>query len=71
MYHQKIILYGSSSARESARNMLENLEVVRREECINNGMEIRMILSKPLKETSLIPLLRHSGIYGFRLVETW
>ena len=69
MYHQRIILYGSSASRETARSVLQNLESVRREEGANNGMEIRLILSKPLKETSLIPLLRHSGIHGFRLVE--
>ena len=69
MYHQRIILYGSSAARKRARNILENLEEVRREETLNNGTEMRLLLSKPLKETSLIPLLRSSGIHGFRLVE--
>ena len=70
MYHQRIILYGGPAAKEMARSILQNLEVVRREESINNGSEVRLLLSQPLKETSLIPLLRNSGIHGFRLVET-
>ena len=70
MYYQRIILYGSAEAQKTARNILQNLEVVRREEATENGAEIRLILSKRLKETSLIPLFRQSGIYGFKLVET-
>ena len=69
MYHQHIILYGSLAAQEMARNLLQNLEAVKREESLHNGSEIRLTLDQPLKETSLISLLRQSGIHGFRLVE--
>ena len=67
MYYLKIVLYGSVDAQKTARNILQNLDIVRREE-INSG-EIGLILSEPLKETSLISLLRSSGIYGFRLAK--
>ena len=69
MYHQRIILYGNAASQALARNMLQNMETVKREESINDGGEIQLLLSEPLKETSLIPLLRKSGLHGFRLVE--
>ena len=65
----QILLYGSAAAQALARNILQNLDVVKREESINNGTEIRLFLSRPLNETSLIPLLHPSGLHGFRLVD--
>ena len=70
MYIQRIILYGSPAAQSKAQNLLQNLVEVQREDCLAGGAEIRLILNKPLKETSLISLLRPSGIQGFRLVHT-
>ena len=69
MYYQRIILYGSPAARETARSILQNLGTVKREECVRNGCEVRLMLNAPLKETNLISLLRPSGIHGFRLAE--
>lgn len=65
-----LVLYGSSQAREKAVNLLCNLKMVKREESTENPCEVKLTLSEPIKEISLIPLLRQSGIYGFRLIET-
>ena len=69
MYYQRIILYGSPTARETATSILQNLGTVKREVHVHNGCEVRLMLDTPLKETNLISLLRPSGIHGFRLAE--
>lgn len=62
-----LVLYGSASSREMARLLLENLPQVRRVDADATMSELRLLLSGPLQETSLIPLLSGSGIDGFRL----
>ena len=42
---------------------------VKREEKANYPWEVRLALLEPINENSLIPLLRQSGIHGFRLVK--
>ena len=69
MYQQHIILYGNQTSLEKARILLQNQKEIRREYCLHAGTEIRLFLDTPLKETSLIPLLRERGSQGFRLVE--
>ena len=70
MRRMNLILYGSSVSQELARNLLENMMEVKRESVGCHSGEVQLIISKPIKETSLIPLLRPSGIHGFRLVST-
>ena len=70
MHIISIVLYGSPQSRELAKNLLTNLKEVKREEKANCPWEVRLAVFEPINETSLIPLLRQSGIHGFRLVET-
>ena len=67
MYTMMITLYGSFQARESARSLLLNLQEVKREEQSDCSWKIKVISDQLIKESSLIPLLRRSGIQGFRL----
>ena len=69
VYKMRLILYGSPQKREIARNLLANLKEVKREESTNRSCEVNLTLFAPMKETSLIPLLRQSGIHGFKLVD--
>lgn len=69
MYIMTVNLYGSFQTRELARNLVLNLKEVKREERADHPWEMRIVLSYPIKESSLIPLLRQSGIQGFRLGE--
>lgn len=62
-----ITLYGSASSRECARLLLENLPQVKRMDVSQDMGEIRILLSDPLYESNLIPLLANSGVSGFRL----
>lgn len=67
LYMLRIILYGSPQSREAAKTLLLNQNEVIREERSEKTGTIRLLLNTPIKETSLIPLLRQSGIHGFRL----
>ena len=69
VYMLRLILYGNQQKRDIARNLLANLKEVKREESAAHPCEVKLTLSEPINETSLIPLLRQSGIHGFRLVE--
>ena len=69
MYSMHLILYGNPQSREAACNLLSNLKEVKCERATENPWEVKLALFEPIKETSLIPLLRQSGIHGFRLVE--
>ena len=69
MYRVSLILYGNSQSCELAKGFLDNLMEVKRTESSKNPHEISLVLLEPIKETSLIPLLRKSGIQGFRLIE--
>ena len=64
-----VILYGNAAAQETARHLLEELEQVKRTDLLQSPARLRLILNAPIRETSLIPLLRQSGIQGYRLVE--
>lgn len=65
-----IILYGSPSSQALAKALLENMPEVKRDSEYDHHLGgLRLILYNPIKETSLIPLLRQSGIHGFRLVD--
>ena len=70
MYRVSLILYGNSQSCELAKGFLDNLMEVKRTESLKNPHKISLVLLEPIKETSLIPLLRKSGIQGFRLVES-
>ena len=67
MYRMKISLYGSPMGREAAKILLLNQKEVIREEHSDKMGVVRLMLNTPIKETSLVPLLRQSGIHGFRL----
>jgi len=69
MYKISLILYGKSQACAKAKGLILNQKEAKQEESTNYYWEVNVILSEPINETSLIPLLRQSGIYGFRLVE--
>jgi len=69
MHKVSLILYGNPQSREIAKGMLLNRAEVKREADSNEPWRINLILSEPMNEKSLIPLLRQSGIHGFRLVE--
>lgn len=65
----RIVLYGSLQARSHACGILENLPQVKRVECSREKTEIRITTDDKLNENSLLPLLRRSGVSGFRLIE--
>ena len=69
VYTMKIMLYGTQNSREIAKQLLLNQKEVLQKECGSELWSVRLTLNEPIKETSLIPLLRQSGIHGFRLVE--
>ena len=69
MHIISIVLYGSPQSRDLAKSLLTNLKEVKREEKANYPWEVRLALLEPINENSLIPLLRQSGIHGFRLVK--
>ena len=69
MYEIDVILYGNISERELAESLLLNLSEVKRESSSKEHRALRLLLSEPIKETSLISMLHQSGIHGFRLVE--
>lgn len=69
MYRISLILYGNAQSCEIAKGLLLNQAEVKMEEVSNNPWKVNLILSERLNENSLIPLLRKSGIHGFRLVE--
>ena len=68
MYMMKIVLYGTQRSKELAKDLLVNQKEVARDQCASAPNAICLALHEPMKETSLIPLLRNSGIQGFRLV---
>lgn len=69
MKTRTLILYGNAKAREIARELLENMTETKGDTA-RNGSEIRLSPNEHINETSLIPLLQQSGIYGFRLVKS-
>ena len=62
-----LTLYGAPAAIGQALVLLENEPVIRR--VTPGGMhgEVRLLLQAPLPEGVLVPLLRQSGISGFRV----
>ena len=64
---RRIELYGSSSACETARYMLENLPQIKRADAYRESRTVVLVLQESLTEKELIPLLAHSGISGFSL----
>ena len=61
-----LALYGACSARKQAQALLENRPEVKRLDACADASEVRLILSEPLSESELLPLLASSGISGFR-----
>lgn len=64
-----LILYGNAAAQEQAKELLAGTGQIR---LIESGQRLTghyLFLNGCIKEISLIPLLRRSGIHGFRLVE--
>lgn len=67
MYTIRIVMYGAPQAKELAKALLINQNQVLREDYSSVHGTLQLTLKEPIKETSLIPLLRQSGIHGFRL----
>jgi len=63
-----IVLFGSQSARDAARSLLENQPQIRRVDSSGDMRTLRLIITSPIEEISLISLLSASGISGFRLM---
>ena len=63
-----LILYGNAADQETAKHLLEGLHQIKRIDEMRTPSELRLVLRDPIKESSLIPLLRQSGIHGFRLI---
>lgn len=62
-----VALYGTPASREMAKLLLENQPQVRRVDASGDASELKLLLSQPMKEGELIPLLAKSGISGFRI----
>lgn len=66
-YCQNITLYGSSSACEQARVLLENHPQVRRLDTLRTPAQLKLILCERLSESDLLTLLLPSGITGLQI----
>lgn len=64
---RSIILYGPLNARKMAKLTLEDQPQVKRIDASADLSQLRLLLSPPLSESDLIPLLAKSGISGFKL----
>ena len=69
MKKAEIILYGSADAQDRAQMLLQAHYGICENSPIKNHAQRNLHLLTEVKETSLIPLLRSSGIQGFRLVD--
>lgn len=65
-----LVLYGTQSSREAARNLLENQPQIKRVDFESDQRALRLVTTVPINETNLIPLLADSGIYGIRLISS-
>jgi len=63
-----LVLYGGFEQRRNAQLLLENLPQVKRID--TDSSTLRIVCSESCNENSLIPLLRTSGISGFRLLKS-
>ena len=62
-----VFLYGNADSCLQARLILENLPEVKQIRTAASSAEIKLLLTQPIHEKNLIPLLSQSGISGFRL----
>ncbi|MDY5348478.1 MAG: hypothetical protein SPG80_02895 [Candidatus Ventricola sp.] len=63
-----LALYGACQARKQAQALLENRPEVRRLDACADASKVRLVLSEPLPEGTLLSLLSGSGISGFRVL---
>lgn len=60
-----IHLYGSLASREHTKLILEDQPQIKRIDASSDLSQLRLLLSAPFSEGSVIPLLQKSGISGF------
>lgn len=60
-----IYLYGSAASREHTKLILEDQPQIKRIDASADLSQLRLLLSVPFSEESMIPLLQKSGISGF------
>lgn len=68
MENTEIILYGNAASQNKAQLVLQEHYSISEPDPVHSTAERRLLFMSPVNEISLIPLLRQSGIQGFRLI---
>lgn len=63
-----LVVFGAQSAREQAKNLLENQPHIKRIDLSADLREMRLLCQSPVTECEMIELLASSGVDGFKML---
>lgn len=63
----KVSLFGPLYALQLAKGILENHPLVRRVDEVSNKTDLRLILSKPVRNDEIVGMLAYTGLKGIQI----